>query len=234
MKRFLLACALSFIGSVIALELGAYWWAGLALGFVAGYLGYDLSEVVTAVPRAWKAARLYINGPPVSKDQLRLAFYGFGAGVSLMANFLVLIFAVDYFHGFARPPHLFAAISSLLIGAVGTIPSKIDTIEGHKKIIIAVHPIPLFFWWVPRGIVWVIKRIPSALAIIGRFCKTFIVHVFRYVHSNARLLFGIDVAIGVAVGHFTGSALLGGLAGGAWWLLDWHLVSIKIMGVKPA
>lgn len=69
---------------------------------------------------------------------------------------------------------------------------------------------------------------------VWRFCPAFIARIFHFVHSNARLLFGIDVAIGVAVGHFTGNALLGGLAGGAWWLLDWHLVSIKLLGVKPA
>src|SRR5437016_6103600 len=52
------ACAFgATIGTMIALQVNHnVWWLGLAVGFVTGYLSYEFKAVITAVPRAWKAA----------------------------------------------------------------------------------------------------------------------------------------------------------------------------------
>lgn len=128
MKRYLLACALGFVGSSVALDPGASLFIGLFLSFFAAYLLHTFPAANGIIPRAYP-----------------------------MAN-------------------------------------------QHA---------------------W-------------RICPAFAARAFHFIHANARLLFGIDVAIGVAVGHYTGSTLVGGLAGGCWWLFDWHLISVKVMGLKAA
>ena len=227
MQRFLMACLLSITGSVIALELGAWWWVGLTLGFAAGFVGYDVRGFVGGVSRAFAEMR---KGS-ASKETLRIAFYAYGVVESAFASFLVLLFVLDCLGGFiAIVPYGSLGIFFLLFGLIFTQPAKDETLEEHAKNIMRIHPIPLFFWRVPCGILWIIARIPRII----QFCGTFIATAFRYVHSNARLLFSIDVAIGVAIGYYTGNALLGGLAGGCWWLLDWHLISVRYMGLKAA
>ncbi|OGM95699.1 hypothetical protein A2333_00350 [Candidatus Wolfebacteria bacterium RIFOXYB2_FULL_49_7] len=236
-----MACALSFIGSLVSLELGAYWWAGLALGFVAGYIGYDARSIVSAISLAFTETCKKVSMPSVHipKERAKLMFYGFGAGASAMMTAMLTFFGCGFLSEGVNPflcASYFTAVAipSLICGLLCMVPSEANNLEHASKIIKVAHPIPFFCWTLPRGIIWVIVRIPTAVAIAYRFCATFICTTFKYVHSNARLLFGIDVAIGVAVGHYTGSALLGGLAGGAWWLLDWHLISVKVMGLKAA
>lgn len=223
-----MAFVFSFIGSFIALELGAWWWVGLAFGFAAGYVGYDVRAFGSGIARAFAETRKVF----VSKETLRLAFHAFGCVISLFASFLVLLLGADYFSGFSdNSLYYFVGSAGLCIGLLFMTPGGGESITLYEKIIMIIHPIPLFLWVLPRGIWWLIaKGIPLAL----RFCKSFIATAYRYVHSNARLLFGIDIAIGVAVGYYTGNALLGGLAGGCWWLLDWHLISVRVMGLKAA
>ena len=241
MQRFLMACALSFIGSLVSLEMGAYWWVGLIGGFVAGYIGYDAHCAAGVISLAFTETCKKVHMPSVhiTKGRAKLMFYGFGAGASMMMTALIIFLGGASLTEKINPFlcvsfYYLVAIPSLICGLICMLPSKAGDLEHASKIIKTAHPIPFFCWTLPRYIIWVIARIPSAMAIGYRFCSAFICTTFKYVHSNARLLFGIDVAIGVAVGHYTGSALIGGLAGGAWWLLDWHLISVKVMGLKAA
>jgi len=235
MQRFLMACALSFIWSLVSLELGSLWWIGLISGFVAGYIGYDARGAADAVSRAWVVAQSGVLTSQLPKERLRLCCYLFGGGASVMLSIITLFFIVGVTKGILhKVPFEALGVFSLFMSAIYAIPARCDNIASASKCIMATHPIPLFFWHIPRGFIWVIARIPTAGAIAYLFCSSFICTTFKYVHSNARLLFGIDVAIGVAVGYYTGSALIGGLAGGIWWLLDWHLISIKVMGLKAA
>ena len=87
------------------------------------------------------------------------------------------------------------------------------TSPSGKNILPRVHPETRLYAW--------------------RLCPAFVARAFHFIHSNARLLFGIDVVIGTAIGYHTGNVWLGGLAGGCWWLFDWHLISVKIMDIKP-
>ena len=235
MQRFLMACALSFIWSLVSLEMGAYWWVGLIGGFVAGYIGYDARGAVNAVSRAWAVAQNGALTSRLPKERLRLCCYLFGAGASTTLSLIIFFFILGMMTGTLHKISFDAlGVFSLLMSAIFAIPDRCDNIASASKWIMVTHPILLFFWHIPRGFIWAIARIPAGAAIAYRFCSSFICTTFKYVHSNARLLFGIDVAIGVAVGYYTGSALIGGLAGGAWWLLDWHLISVKVMGLKAA
>jgi len=55
--KVFVACALgAFIGALAALELNSYfWWLGLIVGGLVGYLTYEFKEVIEAVRQAWKA-----------------------------------------------------------------------------------------------------------------------------------------------------------------------------------
>ena len=63
-----------------------------------------------------------------------------------------------------------------------------------------------------------------------RCCKTF----FILVHSELRLLCGVDAAIGALVGFLIGSVVLGALAGGLLGLLNYELVSKRWLKCVPA
>ncbi len=78
-----------------------------------------------------------------------------------------------------------------------------------------------------NGVRWGIPRLP----ILGRFAK----RAFILAHSNLRLLCLVDGFIGALAGSwFLNHALLGAIAGGIWGLLNYWIVSVKILHLAPA
>jgi hypothetical protein len=59
------------------------------------------------------------------------------------------------------------------------------------------------------------------------------VQLVRLVHSDLRLLCGVDAAVGVLVGWQFGSPLLGTLIGGAFGALSYRIVSMRILKLAP-
>lgn len=52
---------------------------------------------------------------------------------------------------------------------------------------------------------------------------------FKLIHSDLRLLCGVDAMIGSAVGYFSGSAIIGAIAGGLFGLLNYEVVSKRFL-----
>lgn len=58
--------------------------------------------------------------------------------------------------------------------------------------------------------------------------------VFIAIHSSERLLCMVDAAIGVAVFHFTGNNIfLGMLAGGILGVINYEIVSVRLLKLTP-
>lgn len=83
--------------------------------------------------------------------------------------------------------------------------------EKVPKIPGAIHSISARSLWL----------LGKAAVVSGRFCW----HLYKLIHTEERWLVSVDIACGVAVGYFLGSAVIGGLAGGAFWLADYALVA---------
>jgi|GEM_PF-995767 len=81
-----------------------------------------------------------------------------------------------------------------------------------------------------RGVRWILPRIPLAGRLTGQFCK----RTFVLAHNDLRLLCFVDATIGAIAGYFLGSALLGALIGGVSGLLNYWVVSVKILHLAPA
>ncbi len=62
----------------------------------------------------------------------------------------------------------------------------------------------------------------------------FIARIFVLIHSDVRTLCFVDAAIGATIGYFAGSALIGGLVGAAWGLLNYEIISVRILKISPA
>ena len=115
---------------------------------------------------------------------------------------------------------------------------ELGEIKGFAKMF---NPFFIFFWYTPKylllgvwylfkGIWWLVRRgIPGAAVVIARFSW----HLFKLIHSDERLLCGIDAAIGVLIGYFTGNALIGALLGGLFGVLNFEIMSKRVLKVVP-
>lgn len=256
--KVFLACAIGAgIGSLVALEMiRALWWVGLVVGGLAGYLSYEWSAVLRAIPTAYRAARGW---------QAPFGYWGFVwwlfavifSFVCLFAGILTL--AVGSETGWSRAELIklsyviqgmfFAALLVTLGMAIANrnvIPDKAVVRSYRQTSYVLFLPI-IVFWHLPRGIWWVARRLPRAMiaTAVGiargivaftRFSKRFAWELFLRIHSEMRLLCGVDAMLGAAVGYFAGSAIVGALAGGIFGVLNYAVITerwLKPKGYLP-
>lgn len=243
--KIFLACALgAFTGSLVALSVHPYlWWVGLIGGGLVGYLSYEFREVVAAIQTAW----LEIVGyKPSWKDLTRQLWVGFAflttfaTVVSVAVGWALLLSFFD--HRGDSLALLFVAIFGFLFGVVALSPARrwceMESLSRQeaKRIVLLVNPLSMLVYW-PMWTLWrtsvvlrrVIPLIPSLFTKAAGGVRLFSTTVFRLVHSDLRLLCGIDAAIGTVVGYFTGNALIGALAGGVFGLLNYQVVSVWLL-----
>jgi hypothetical protein len=119
--------------------------------------------------------------------------------------------------------------------------------------VIYFSPPAIIFVWLPFGI-WLLtqkiyaavtKKTPAAIAAIGglmagipRFvCRIvalladYIWLVFLTIHSEIRLLCGVDAMLGAAIGYYAGSAVIGAIAGGLLGVINYALITERVL--KP-
>ena len=103
------------------------------------------------------------------------------------------------------------------------------------------NPVSVFFWHLPRGLFfgarWLISGIPEAIKVCiisVRFLKNFTMTLFRLIHSELRLLCAVDAAIGTAIGYFAGNLLAGAIAGGLLGVINYEIITVRVMRVAGA
>lgn len=248
-ERILVALLLAYVGSVIAEQLGTLWWIGLIIGFTLGYVGYDVRGFVRAIPAAFRRASTRPEPSITAKEWVtnvcHCTFYTIGAGTSMVLTMgilfapLVARYPIMYDGSYLTFVALLAIgwtlVFYLVTSSTATNPKHRDShIELMSILILWAHPVtftlrtlPIFAFYALMAVAWTTEK-------GSEFTCRFIRHLFLLVHSHERALFGIDVAIGVAVGHYTGNAILGGLTGAVWWIFDWHLISVQWLKIEPA
>ncbi|MFZ5559206.1 MAG: hypothetical protein ACOZAL_00170 [Patescibacteria group bacterium] len=259
--KVFLACFLGAgIGTLTALQINGYfWWLGLLVGGLVGYLSYEFKAVLKAVPGAW---RTVVESWP-TKEWWRGFWTYLGSWVifSLDAciGFLVLINILFWAISEWKTSYILYSVWTLfgmvvflsLYTTAATLRAEDLTekkIRKYRATIREWNPIRLYFWLLPKYTVlysiWLLKgtlHIPGfiwkALPALGRFVKIlfrFIKTLFILIHSEIRLLCGIDAAIGAAVGYFADNVIIGALAGGVFGLLNYEIISVRVLHLNAS
>lgn len=248
--KVFLACALgAFIGSLVALNLShSFWWVGLIVGGLVGYLSYEFKTAVAAVPKAWTAAVTWRPNRYWSiVGELVLPAIGVVATCAIcLVAIMCAVSEATYAKAVSSLPYI-SVISALWGIMLALRMAYDDRYHNHdivlrdKKALIALSPFRVYLW-LPIKLLYAtpvffwknrleIKGIAVEIAAtIGWFLKQLLI----LIHSEIRLLCMTDAAIGVAIGYFCHSVLIGGLAGGFIGVLNFELFSIRILKLVPA
>jgi hypothetical protein len=121
-----------------------------------------------------------------------------------------------------------------------------DYAEGKAKLrhaaFIAFPPF-VIFWHLPKLLIPHVRQTPqffwgciASMALSVIFVKRFCWNLFLLIHSEMRILCGIDAMIGAAMGFFAGSAIIGALAGGILGVFNYTVITelcLKRLGLIP-
>ncbi|OGZ31863.1 MAG: hypothetical protein A2V69_00390 [Candidatus Portnoybacteria bacterium RBG_13_40_8] len=242
--KVFVACALGAgIGSLTALQLGIFWWLGLLVGGFVGYVSYEFKAVLRAMASAWKTA---VKLRPHWKNfwMLFASFLSVSLWILLPFAMVSLVVSDKVLHwgllGMTTGAIVFGFVFGLAFALDQSSSAQTNAKETFDMLVKKGSPISVFFYWLPKGIIWVIIRIPKAVLamIIGlvklaKLMTKFIKTIFITIHSEIRLLCGVDAAIGTAIGYFAGNAIIGAIAGGLFGLLNYEVVSRRILRLVP-
>lgn len=254
--KVFIACFLGgCIGSVVALEVSKYlWWVGLLVGAAVGYLSYEFKEVVRAIPLAWHRV---MHWHPDRKFWKNFGYFFFricSVYATFLFGFFILMYSIVamshadkkemvylFVNMFVLTSLTLSAATALAIGWSTRLEEEVQRNRRElKTLLYKANPIIVYLYYVPKytaiGIWFVVCCIPYFFVSIGRgFAKLglFVWTVFKLIHSDIRLLCAVDAAIGVCVGFFLGSAIFGGLAGGLWGVLNFEILSKRVLKLVP-
>jgi hypothetical protein len=233
-RNFLAIGLGSFIGSEVALRIsGRFFWAGLIVGGIFGYLSVDFREVVAAVRSAFKT----VFGFKLTEVQKACWFMVFM--MLLNAAVFVLIGLVSNRWIFTTEAvqnrfftslimySVFSIFAGIFMGMFKTIELRdegrlpeVDRAIDVSICRIAVrylNPVKAVYYWplmgliyFGKGILWAIPRFPKGVYRIGLFGKT----VFATIHNDKRLVRLYYCVIGSAIGYAYSWPLAGFLIGG--------------------
>lgn len=115
-----------------------------------------------------------------------------------------------------------------------------STLKESRQLYLAVNPLSLLFT-IPAALVYglyrLVKQLPKvsgAIMAVLKFLGTLLWHLFKLIHSETRLLCGVDAAIGAAIGYYFGSPIIGALAGGLLGVINYEMVSKRWLKLAPA
>lgn len=235
--KVFLACSLgAFIGSIVAFQLGQLtWWLGSLVGGLIGYIAYEFENIPHSVSSAWKYAKIPAHAicSKLSRKNLK---DGFSMG-SWMAFWMLFVATMAPSGPSTSSSNVSLAIFCLVIcyffGLFLSLTS-FEEIDGSKMtaMLWKYASLPaIVFYWIPVGIYRFVKTVvlgtPRVVVVACRFFK----HLFVLIHSDVRLLCGVDAAIGAAVGYFFHNPVLGALAGGLLGILNYEVVSKRLLKV---
>lgn len=248
-----LTCFLgSFIGALLALQLGALWWIGSLIGGGVGYISYSFREVIDAmccVAISLKTERMKIL--KVLQDLICHILYGIGIAILfvifiisfVISDSLIVVNVANVFNtalGNTFSATSLTGIESYLYWTGGTLIMCVCTLvlplfkgifgikdkvilRGIQCVLISLLP-AVAFVTVPLTIFLFILTI---IGVIGFFSVSITLRVVRLIHSDIRLLCMTDSLIGAIIGYYFKNPLVGALIGCILGVLNYQLVSIK-------
>lgn len=237
-QKIFLSCFLgALIGALIGINLGFGWfWAGIA-GFIVGYVTYDFGHVRQITKMV--ASEVYQDVVEWRPDRRRwkaLFFHSIAISRTTFTLISIPLLARMYIRETARLESLilivFFQFLAVLFMALVITDVETDRIERWIANASAQNPVKFWLWTLPR---WVFTRtIRSIIVVSGVARRTprFVLGVLRLIHSDIRLLCGTDAAIGAVVGFLFGYAIVGAIIGGFLGVLNYELVSKRLLRVS--
>lgn len=243
LKICLICIAWAAIGTQVALSVNPWlWWVGLLVGALGGYLTVDWRTVVWAIPIAWKRTTAISSEQWRAARRVVTALAVWVGSLGLVAAPLTWLVAetIPINKQLNWWPHL-ALASTLFVlwvqiyGAVLVANQNCGSLPAWSLQAFAYdfNPIRLL-WQVPRAIVRTIPIFFIGMAFFAIGIGKFTWHLYRLIHTEERWLCSVDIACGVAVGYWSISPLIGGLAGGAFWLANRLLIAGLLLRTLPA
>jgi uncharacterized membrane protein len=235
--KVFVACVVgAFIGTFVSLEVATWlWWIGLLAGGLIGYLTYEWRKVPSAIAVAWTAAIAGALDKPKHYWSVTGLCWLVALQIALVVAVTIFLFTLS-----AIVTGVFSGITLLVM--LGTIydPTYGKTFADGLLDYAAKKPGNLkrltLIMILPLGIVWSIWKLivnfPRILCATGRgaarlakFLKVFGKEAFLRIHSELRLICGVDAMIGTAIGFFAGSTIIGALAGGLFGVFNYAIVT---------
>ncbi len=241
--RVLLASALGAgIGTLVAFSLGAWlWWIGLIVGGIVGYLSYDWRQIAMAIPRAYRHVRGWRPAPSLGKalwaetvtsacllswmacigGALTICLYGASALFPdgeierVVTAFLLFVRLPGLCIGLLAPSFV-RAIRAILMGET-RIQEKLSREMPARE--------EWDYFFAPFVLCRLACRLPGYSLATARLLGRFAWRLFVLVHSEARLICGVDAFIGAAIGYAAGSVPIGAAAGGVLGLVNYAVIT---------
>ena len=247
--KVFLACALGGgIGAFFALQMWSpLWWLGMIVGGFIGYLTYEFKEVIRAVPWAWRKATGWHPNWERWKVFLRLlptTAIGLPAVVALPISLFLL---QGYAHGnnvkvkeglvatlvlcfiiFCWLSLLFAAMDTRRI--IHGFTDLSVALQEHRRF----NVFRVYFLVLPRAVAKGVWRSPRWIARGAITIARFLRYLFILVHSEVRLLCGLDAALGAAIGYYFGHSIVGAIAGGIIGVANFEVISKRWLHLVPS
>lgn len=205
-QRWVMGFLCGSIGTAIALEMGPSVWSlslGMIVGFVLGYFGQNPRELWPALKQACLQACEKVRSEE-GRITIRFCFWWSVLSLVIASDFFLLSWGL-YGHGtFDWIKLLLGLITGFgfmvvyIFANLGSDPPITPMLREMSSVLFVPT---LVFWHIPRA-TWV------GLQLIAMVLYFFL----KMIHSNDRVLFGSYMALGVWVGFFNGSVLIGGVA----------------------
>ena len=232
--KIFMSCALGAgIGALIALQLNHYfWWIGMLTGGLTGHLSYDFKRVLQAIPCAWNKA---VKWRPSELAKIIIRCFRFPITVIIlwMITVIIILFLIIPAALTDIPMVMLIGIFAAVLGTFVPILVNEELLDVYSHRIALTHfnPISVCFWYLPQ-LIWLGLKMLYLIAFsmiraLGRFGWEF----FLLIHSEIRLLCGVDAAIGACVGYFAGSAIIGAVAGGIFGVINYEVISKRVLGI---
>jgi hypothetical protein len=198
-----LSCALgAFVGALIALQMAhAFWWVGMLFGAFAGYLVYDLPQIVRAIPTAWKSVQGW------EPDKLWWRDYAMSYGGNVLCGLtiiwslfsflflcavwnqgLVVLFDHRMYNGIPIVAFYIAPILALVFGLIALPGGSWESLEKRRvwcekdwTLGLRYNPLRFFFYLVPRAVLWVLFRVAHLIVVGATKVPVVIPYILRSV-----------------------------------------------------
>lgn len=250
LKIFVAAGIGAIIGSVLSLQYHWFLALGMLGGAVVGYLAYQPMEMPGAIDTAWGRTRDILGNAELRK-RCGLAAEMVGLMVLIMAilatNLVPAIVMVALRSGHHASP-AFSWVYWIAIGLSTTMVLRgfVRFAQSPNAYVIRewcweVSPLgsgPWIAYKLIRGVGWVLltglpKLVAVVIPTVSRFSVKFVWTVFKSIHSDGRLLCGVDAGFGTVAGYFAHNAVIGFLAGGVIGFLNYEIISKRWLKLVP-
>ncbi|MBU2564309.1 hypothetical protein KKA23_01880 [Patescibacteria group bacterium] len=226
------------IGTLTASQLGIFWWIGMIVGFLTGFLSFKFGDVLRAIKYAWKKVIGWKPNWPLSR-QIFLYFLSMCLWLIFVVSPLLFLSDSETSTSLLLTIGMICMIALIIVPVIflflkieadETFINSIKRIWKYSVLFVLLYHLPRLIFkkmtyvipLIPKFISDTLHSILDIIITIGKFIKT----VFIMIYSELRILCGMCGAAGTVIGHlYYDNAIVGMFAGGAFGALNYLLVS---------